>query len=184
MAKTEETVKLEKEIFKATNKQGTFGCFEVTIGWFGKERVDYMTVDTKGVWRCYEIKVSVSDFRSKSAKTFCGNLNYFVMTNELYEKVKDEIPDGIGVYIGGWCKKRAKKRELGEDEETLKMSMIRSLAREAGKYHLMQDQDEVKRLRDRTKRLEKESNLNHRRYVKLSNYCYEKLGRGFLENID
>mgnify|MGYP000163993137 CR=1 FL=1 len=52
--KTEETKRLERAIWKATNKQGVFGCFEVTIGWFGKERVDYMTYDTKGVFRCYE----------------------------------------------------------------------------------------------------------------------------------
>ena len=135
MSKSKDTKKLEDQIYKSTNKQGTFGCFEVTIGWFGKERVDYMTFDTKGVWRCYEIKSSVSDFRSKSAKTFVGHLNYFVMTEELYEKVKDEIPPGIGVYIGGHCKKKAKKRDLGEDENVLKASMIRSLAREAQKYY-------------------------------------------------
>jgi len=35
MAKTEETIKLEKDIFKATQKQGIFGCFEVTIGFGG-----------------------------------------------------------------------------------------------------------------------------------------------------
>jgi hypothetical protein len=27
---------------------GVFGCFEVTIGFHGRERVDYMTLDTKG----------------------------------------------------------------------------------------------------------------------------------------
>ena len=50
--KTEETKRLEMAIWNATNKQGVFGCFEVTIGWFGKERVDYMTFDTKGDFRC------------------------------------------------------------------------------------------------------------------------------------
>jgi hypothetical protein len=37
MAKTEQTLALEREIRKATVKQGVFGCFEVTIGWFGNE---------------------------------------------------------------------------------------------------------------------------------------------------
>ncbi|MEJ9149089.1 hypothetical protein P4520_28825, partial [Bacillus thuringiensis] len=96
MAKTELTTKMERQIYAATNKQGVFGCFEVTIGWFGKERVDYLTLDTKGIWRCYEIKVSVSDFRSKANKTFCGHYNYYVIPEELYEKVKDEIPSHIG----------------------------------------------------------------------------------------
>jgi len=59
MAKTEETLLIENSIYREANRQGVFGCFEVTIGWFGKERVDYMTYDTKGIWRCYEIKVPI-----------------------------------------------------------------------------------------------------------------------------
>ena len=35
--KTEDTKRLEMAIWNATNKQGVFGCFEVTIGWFGKD---------------------------------------------------------------------------------------------------------------------------------------------------
>ncbi|MEX5522935.1 hypothetical protein [Bacillus cereus] len=38
MAKTEVTNEMERQIYAATKKQGVFGCFEVTIGWFGKER--------------------------------------------------------------------------------------------------------------------------------------------------
>lgn len=53
--KTAETVALEKAIRRATRKTGVFGCYEVTIGFCGRERVDYMTYDTKGVFRCYEI---------------------------------------------------------------------------------------------------------------------------------
>ena len=98
MAKTEETLKLEKAIYNLTAKQGVFGCYEVTIGWFGKERVDYMTYDTNGIFRCYEIKVSKSDFYSKAKHTFLGHYNYFVMPTELYEEVKQDIPSHIGVY--------------------------------------------------------------------------------------
>ena len=120
IAKTEKTAKLERSIWSATSKQGVFGCFEVTIGWFGKERVDYITYDTKGVWRCYEVKVSLSDFRSKAKKTFCGHYNYYVMPSELYEKVKDEIPSHVGVYVNGHhSAKRAKKQELSVFIRTL-----------------------------------------------------------------
>lgn len=135
MAKTELTTQLERQIYAATNKQGVFGCFEVTIGWFGNERVDYMTYDTKGVWRCYEIKVSVADFRSKAKKTFCGHFNYYVMPGDLYEKVKDEIPHEIGVYVNGASVKRAKKLVPSVDIQILKDSMIRSLCRESGKLY-------------------------------------------------
>lgn len=136
IGKTDLTKELEYKIFKATNKQGVFGCFEVTIGWFGKERVDYITYDTKGIWRCYEIKVSKSDFYSKAHNTFAGHFNYYVMPQELYNIVKDNIPKHIGVYIGADLIKRPKKQTLNVDEQILKNSLIRSLSREVDKQIL------------------------------------------------
>lgn len=52
---------------------------------------------------CYEIKISKSDFKSKHGHNFVGNVNYYVMPKALYEEVKDQIPDDIGVilYIEG-----------------------------------------------------------------------------------
>lgn len=90
--KTAETVALEKAIRLATRKTGVFGCYEVTIGFCGRERVDYMTYDTKGIFRCYEIKVSKADFHSAAAKSFVGHYNYYVLTRELYNQVKEEMP--------------------------------------------------------------------------------------------
>lgn len=98
-----------------------------------------MTYDTKGIWRCYEIKISKSDFHSKAHNTFIGHYNYYVMTQELYEQVKDEIPKHIGVYVKGVCRKKAKRQELGVDEQTLKNSMIRSLCREVQKKFMSND---------------------------------------------
>lgn len=98
-----------------------------------KERVDYITHDTKGIWRCYEIKASKPDFHSKAKKTFVGHYNYYVLTKQLYDEVKDEIPNHVGVYIAGDLIKRAKKQSLSVDEQILKNSMIRSLYREAEK---------------------------------------------------
>lgn len=134
--KTEETKRLERAIWKATNKQGVFGCFEVTIGWFGKERVDYMTYDTKGVFRCYEIKVTKTDFHSHCHNSFVGDLNYYVLPADLYEEVKEEIPDFVGAYIerdGTVYSIRRARRRMVEDQDTLKNSMIRSLCREVTK---------------------------------------------------
>lgn len=45
--KTKQTKKLERKIRKATHKTGVFQCFEVTIGFKGTERVDFM-MDRKG----------------------------------------------------------------------------------------------------------------------------------------
>jgi len=110
MAKTKETIELEKAIYNLTAKQGVFGCYEVTIGWFGHERVDYMTYDTKGIFRCYEIKVSKADFNSKAKHTFLGHYNYYVMPTELYEQVKQDIPSNIGVYNSVKCIKILRNR--------------------------------------------------------------------------
>jgi hypothetical protein len=133
MAKTELTKSLEKLIWNATVSQGTFGCFEVTIGWFGRTRVDYMTMDTDCTFRFYEIKVSKSDFYSKSDHTFLGHFNYYVMPDELYEIVKNDIPKHIGVHNGTKCIKKPVQQNLKIDPSDLKGYMVRSLCRDVKK---------------------------------------------------
>ncbi|MCR0315610.1 hypothetical protein MKA27_19440 [[Clostridium] innocuum] len=136
---SEKTLDAKDLIYMNFIKQGIFGCFEVTIGWNGKERVDFMTYDTKGIWRCYEIKVSKADFCSNCHKTFIGHYNYYVMPVELYKSIAGLIEDDIGVYLLyndslSLCK-RARKRKLGCDETILLNSMIRSLSRDALKEY-------------------------------------------------
>lgn len=137
--KTQLTKKLQDCLFKYTDKQGQFGCFEVTIGWFGKERVDYLTYDTNDIWKCFEIKISESDFNSKCSNTFIGNYNYYVMTFELYQKVKDKIPEHVGVLVNNFntleSVKQAKKQELKIDSKVLFQSMIRSMQRDNARYY-------------------------------------------------
>jgi len=129
--KSEVTLALEREIWDFTHKQSTFGCFEVTIGWFGNQRVDFMTYNTNNEFRCYEIKISKSDFYSKSQTTFVGHYNYFVLTAELFDEVKGEIKNGVGIYVGGrGLVKKARRQELKVDRYVLMSSMIRSLCRE------------------------------------------------------
>lgn len=176
MAKTEQTIGLEREIWEATRKQGVFGCFEVTIGWFGDERVDYLTYDTKGIWRCYEIKVSKSDFYSKAKKSFHGHYNYYVMPLELYEQVKDEIPSHIGVYVSGGCIRKAKKQKLVMDEQILKDSLIRSLYREAEKVIKADNPNVIDTLKRRIKYYEKRAREYERKYWDLMRIGQEKFG--------
>lgn len=170
--KTEETLRLERNIWEATHKQGVFCCYEVTIGWWGKERCDYITYDTKGIWRCYEIKISKSDFHSKAHNTFIGHFNYYVLTKELYEQVKDEIPNHIGVYLGDYCAKRAKKQELGVDEQILKNSMIRSLYREVEKLIKSGNTTTVGNLNSEISRLRREYQNYRDRSTHYSNAIY------------
>lgn len=69
-------------------------------------RVDYMKFKPvnntisgieKGDFCCYEIKSSVADFKSKNGHNFIGDYNYYVMTTETYNQVKDLIPYDVGV---------------------------------------------------------------------------------------
>ncbi len=184
MAKTELTLELEKKLYSNTSKQGVFGCFEVTIGWFGKERVDYITYDTKGIWRCYEIKVSKSDFNSKANKTFVGHFNYYVMPNELYEEVKDKIPKHIGVHNGSYCIKNAKKQELAVDEKILKDSLIRCLYRDAEKVYTSESVKYIKQLKSQISRLERESKEWKKDFYDIYKRVREKYGRNWDEDID
>lgn len=116
MNKSKLTHKLENKLWRHTDKRGTFGCFEVTIGWHGKERVDYLTYDTKGIFRCFEIKVSKSDFYSGNKNSFLGNYNYYVMPIELYKEVERDIDSFVGVFVPDSRKlksvKRARKQGL------------------------------------------------------------------------
>ena len=183
MAKTEETLKLEDEIYKATQNQGTFGCFEVTIGWFGHERVDYMTYNTKGDFRCYEIKVSTADFHSKAAVTFVGNYNYYVLTPELYEKVKDEIPKGIGVYVGGVCSRRAARRELAIEKQVLFESMVRSLSREYQATRKSKDRKYIFSLKRDKEEAERRAKMYQNRYIDQQNAVYKVFGIAGLKKV-
>mgnify|MGYP004702697005 CR=1 FL=1 len=184
MAKTDKTLELEREIWQATHKQGVFCCYEVTIGWFGDERVDYLTYDTKGIWRCYEIKVSVSDFHSKAKNTFIGHFNYYVIPRELYEKVRDEIPSHVGVYVGGGCVKKAKRQVPKVDEQTLKDSLIRSLYREVVKVIRSDNPLIVARLEKHIDRAEKEAERYRRQYWDLMRIGQEKFGSRWHKEID
>lgn len=173
MSKTDLTKELEKGIYDATNKTGIFGCFEVTIGFYGRERVDYVTYDTKGIWRFYEIKVSKEDFHSKAKVSFLGHFNYYVMPVALYEEVKDEIPDYVGVFTGSAYIKRAKKQELSIDENILKDSMIRSLNREKQKFIKTCDTGYINRLTIQIEKLRKEARENCLKYRKLTTSIFE-----------
>ncbi|CAM2079617.1 MAG: hypothetical protein NSGCLCUN01_03838 [uncultured Clostridium sp.] len=179
MGKTELTKEIEKALRIETSKW--FGCAEVTIGWYGKQRVDFMTMDSKEIFRCYEIKISKSDFKSKHGHNFVGHFNYYVVPKELYESIKDEVSKEIGVYIwNGKCLslvKRPKKKELEVDISILKNSMIRSLYRDTSKIITSENIDIMNGLKSRLAKAEKENRDNLRQYRQYRDAIYFELGR-------
>lgn len=152
MAKTERTRDLEQRLWNHTRKLGTYCCFEVTIGFNRRagdiERVDYLTYNNKGEFRCYEIKVSRADFLSNAHQTFVGDYNYLVMPDTLYIELEIEglLPEGVGVLVkdSQWGNlksvKRAQKQEvIPEVRDVLVKSMLRSLYRETDKLYKDKD---------------------------------------------
>ena len=114
-------------------------------------RVDYMKFNPvnntvsgieKGDFYCYEVKSSVEDFRSKNGHNFLGDYNYYVMPEEVFEKVKNEIPYHVGVFVPGrmlcreeWYNlksvKKAKRKNRERPVSEMLLMMFRSANREA-----------------------------------------------------
>lgn len=163
MAKTALTRHCEQALWKANDKMGYFGCFEVTVGWYGQEIVDFITYETNGEFRCYEIKTSKADFYSSAKLSFIGDFNYYVMPTELYEELRtytkkkaifegyaeatEDLFDtriknkGVGLItvsangsLTTKIKPKRKRVNLGM-KTTLLESMVRSLNREVAKFY-------------------------------------------------
>lgn len=147
-------------LYKHLTKQGYHCCHEVTLPYSPQfEIYNQGIVDTvlfhkarnqQGVFRFYEIKISVSDFHSKNGHNFSGNFNYYVMPMEIYEKVKNEIPKFVGCLVARKyishrtqkeettfdCAKKPKQQELKCDYTEMMAQMIKALAREDCKAKL------------------------------------------------
>lgn len=127
--KTNLTKEIEKVARHRLVKHATFDMLLDEVGLPNKKIVDLMlyNINTK-IWRCYEIKISVSDFHSKNGHNFVGNYNYYILTNEVYEQVKDEIPDYVGVYLSNRMYepiKRAKRQDLKFSQEEMLYSFAK-----------------------------------------------------------
>jgi hypothetical protein len=101
----------------------TFVAPNCYLAWSDFSEFDLLCIRRSGFMDEVEIKRTMSDFRADFKKTSRHHLNkhqqlaqgntpanyfWFLMTEELADKVKDEIPDHCGVYI----KQRSFVREL------------------------------------------------------------------------
>lgn len=134
------------------NDSRIYWAREVTFdyGTTDAKRVDFMrfkpvnnTVSgiEKGDFYCYEVKSSVEDFHSKNGHNFLGDYNYYVMPEEVYEQIKQEIPYRVGVYVptemsyqGEWydlkVAKKAKRQDRSRPVSEMLLMMFRSAARD------------------------------------------------------
>ena len=147
------TKEIENIAYNYLWKKGWYGVFEVAIpraivNKYHRERVDFLTYETTGIYRAYEIKRNKADFYSGCAWSWIGNYNYFIMPYELYYEVKDDVPDGIGVWIirehskNMECVKKPKRRELLCGHEAMQFAMLQAFSREYKKYRkLMEKKD-------------------------------------------
>ncbi|HAR6208422.1 hypothetical protein [Staphylococcus pseudintermedius] len=145
--KSNKTIAAERYLYNLLlkGKLNVYGCHEVTIGIEplkkGREIVDFLTYDSKNVFRAYEIKVTKEDLKSTAKLSFVGHYNYLVLTEELYEEVKDTnlIPFNVGlVVVGkGGIKKSGRKTLNMSDNIKLLESLMRSLNRENKKNRLL-----------------------------------------------
>lgn len=98
----------------------------------------------KGDFYCYEVKSSAEDFHSKNGHNFLGDFNYYIMPEDVFEEIKNEIPYGVGVlvpaaksYRGEWYilefAKKAKRKDRSRPVSEMLLMMFRSAARERKK---------------------------------------------------
>mgnify|MGYP003294794927 CR=1 FL=1 len=186
MAKRQETLDLENALFKQSREKRVYGCEEVTIGFHnnghGNEVVDFITMDSKGVIKCYEIKVTLSDLKSKAKKSWYGHYNYLVISRDLLGKVdnwNEYIPDYVGIIVGTslYSLFKAKRRDLSpEDEMMIKESMVRSMSYKIDKYKDANNLELKKQSDKMIRELKSERNKYYDRMVAAERiiHCYEK----------
>ena len=186
--KRQETIDIENKLNEILTDRhrnssfGYYGCEEVTIGFanngHGNEIVDFMSMDSKGIIRCYEIKVTMADLKSKAKKSWYGHYNYLVIGGELLDKldeVKSLTPKEIGILDNNLSAiRRPKLKGIHNNTETmLKESLVRSMYHKMNKYKRTQDIDEYKKLESKVKRIERERNKYKKQYDELINNIWK-----------
>lgn len=131
-----------------------------------------MTMDSKGIIKCYELKVTLQDLKSDAKKSWYGHYNYLVVSRELYYKVSDwdeYIPKHIGIIVGDCLEIRRKAQRCEVPTETeimLKESMIRSMFWKMQKYKDAQSIEKQKQLQSKIRSLEREKESIRERALK------------------
>lgn len=93
--------------------------FEVGLCKGGRLRADVLAINMGAGIEVVEVKSSVADFRSDKKMAaymkFCDKM-YLACTKEVYDKIKEMVLPGIGIYVVGessiYVAKRAQRRNV------------------------------------------------------------------------
>lgn len=142
---TSELSKMLEKYINPHSDTRIYWAKEVTFdyGYSNQIRVDYMRFRPKnnsvsgiekGDFYCFEIKSCIDDFNSKHGHNFIGDLNYYVMENELYDRIKEKIPYSIGVLVPQFgtlvVVKKAKRMDRKRPMSEMLLMMFRSANRD------------------------------------------------------
>ena len=141
-------------------KKGRYIICEVAVpksiqNRYHRDRLDMLIYDTDGTFRGIEIKRNLQDFHSSASWSWIANYNYFCMPYSLYIKVKNEIPEGIGVWVirdgskDMECIKKPKYRQLLCSKEDMLTTMIQGLSREYKKFRKLNKRNKAKNKKDK-----------------------------------
>lgn len=203
MAKTRMTRLIEERLEENCREKRIYGCSEVTIGFYyaGKadELVDFMTIDSHDVIRCYEIKVSLADMHSNAKLSFYGDYNYFIVTQELFDAIdrwdvdltnigiivasplksfrrNQAVSGGVEEYdtVGLEVKVKPKRVTINENiRSMLKTSLIRSIFWKMEKYKTRADNRNAEKLEAEIRHLEKDNREIRREHRLMENRYYK-----------
>lgn len=107
-------------------------CEQTTCRWNGTSEVGMQKI----LLTCFEIKVTKSDFKSEHGHNFIGNMNYYVVPEEIFKEIYPLVPGEIGIlvfyhgekYTGLRTKQKAVFREMSdEDQKWLILSVFKRI---------------------------------------------------------
>ncbi len=107
-------------------------CEQTTCRWNGTSEVGTQKI----LLTCFEIKVTKSDFKSEHGHNFIGNMNYYVVPEEIFKEIYPLVPGEIGIlvfyhgekYTGLRTKQKAVFREMSdEDQKWLILSVFKRI---------------------------------------------------------
>lgn len=105
MAKTELTKTIESELYKYFYSKSMRCGLEVNCPKYDEKTGNYwwtgicdFVAYNKSEFYFIEIKISLSDFKSKNGHNLVGHRNYYCVPESLIEKVKPLIPKHVGLY--------------------------------------------------------------------------------------